>query len=496
MTRPTPRLAAACALSLLLLAQTPLTAQEQGLDDAEIADAIEDQFLVDGVIDVNRIDVTVREGIAELTGTVGNLMAKERAARVAGRIKGVRAVIDRIQVAPAVVLSDRGIERDVSRALFDDPATDSYEIDVEVDDKIVSLTGEVDSWAELRLAEKVAKSVRGVVGIDNQIEVNPDQQREDDEIREEVQQRLRWSLMIEDGLVDVAVEKGEVILSGTVGSLEEKRLAESLARVAGVTSVDTSALEVQWWADDEDLRDDKYVQKDDEAIAAAVEDALLYHPRVASFQVEPEVFEGWVTLRGRVDNLHAKDAAAEVARNTVGVAGVTNRIKVRPDEDPTDEMIEADIRGRLVINPFTDADDMVVEVDDGQVTLTGVADSYVEKSEARRIAAKAPGVTRVRNQVMVEQGALGRADPHLGPFLPGMSAVQTIPSRRDQELHDEIVDELWWDPFVDSDNVNLNVTDGQATLRGRVETWRAYHAAEENAYEGGATFVRNRLEVR
>jgi len=32
-------------------------------------------------------------------------------------------------------------------------------------------------------------------------------------------------------------------------------------------------------------------------------------------------------------------------------------------------------------------------------------------------------------------------------------------------------------------------------LTGTVENWREYHAAEENAYEGGAVIVSNRLEV-
>gem|GEM_PF-7086414 len=40
------------------------------------------------------------------------------------------------------------------------------------------------------------------------------------------------------------------------------------------------------------------------------------------------------------------------------------------------------------------------------------------------------------------------------------------------------------------------VAHGNATLTGVVETWREYHAAEENAYEGGALYVSNRLQVQ
>jgi hypothetical protein len=44
--------------------------------------------------------------------------------------------------------------------------------------------------------------------------------------------------------------------------------------------------------------------------------------------------------------------------------------------------------------------------------------------------------------------------------------------------------------------VNIDVRDGRVVLTGTVETWREYHAAEENAYEGGALIVSNRLEVK
>jgi osmotically-inducible protein OsmY len=68
--------------------------------------------------------------------------------------------------------------------------------------------------------------------------------------------------------------------------------------------------------------------------------------------------------------------------------------------------------------------------------------------------------------------------------------------RSDREIHDAIHHELVWSPFVDAEQVDIDVQDGRVTLTGTVETWREYHAAEENAYEGGALIVSNRLEVQ
>jgi len=48
-------------------------------------------------------------------------------------------------------------------------------------------------------------------------------------------------------------------------------------------------------------------------------------------------------------------------------------------------------------------------------------------------------------------------------------------------------------PFVDSDDVNVAVLDGIATLTGVLDSWSEKWEAREQAYEGGAISVRNRF---
>ncbi|MCF7989592.1 MAG: BON domain-containing protein [Thiohalocapsa sp.] len=478
------------------VAEAEAPAAQARLGDREIADAIEDQLLIDGVVDVNRIDIEVEDGIASLTGQVGNLLAKDRAERVAGRVKGVRAVGNRIEVTPSVMVSDAGIKRSVEEALRADPAADAYEIDVAVQNNVVTLSGRVQSWAELDLVDTVARSVRGVIGVVNDIEVSTPDERLDNEIRDEIAQRLRWAVSVEDGLIDVAVDDGVVTLTGAVGSLEEKRAAESLALVSGVDAVDVTGLEVRWWAERAMLRDGKYVDKSDAEIRRALLDAAALDPRVMAFELEPEVAGGWVTLRGTVDNLEAKRAVAGLASNTVGVTGVTNRVKVRPETARSDAAIEVDIESRLAVSPMTDAEQIEVAVDEGAARLSGSVDSQLERREAERLAAKARGVTRVTNLLQVAH-ANGLREPFDTSGYPSMTEILRYPpaGRSDREIHDEIHDELFWSPFVDSDDIDIDVTDGRAMLTGSVATWREYRAAEENAYEGGALFVSNQLKV-
>ena len=50
--------------------------------------------------------------------------------------------------------------------------------------------------------------------------------------------------------------------------------------------------------------------------------------------------------------------------------------------------------------------------------------------------------------------------------------------------------------FVDEDDIAVSVKKGVATMVGVVDTLRERRVATENAEEGGAKDVRNRLKVR
>lgn len=63
-------------------------------------------------------------------------------------------------------------------------------------------------------------------------------------------------------------------------------------------------------------------------ILDAVRTALVYDPRIDSTDTTVAVTGGIVTLRGKVDSVRAQRAAAETARNTVGVISVTSFIRL------------------------------------------------------------------------------------------------------------------------------------------------------------------------
>jgi osmotically-inducible protein OsmY len=468
------------------------------LDDQDITLAIETELLLARGVTLDPIDVETHLGVVTLSGSTDNILAKERAGRIASMVKGVRAVVNHLSVKPAP-RPDDAIRTDVVQALTLDPATESWEVGVTVEDGAVTLSGEVDSWQEKHLAARVAKGVRGVRSLDNQLRIDTAAERPDLEIEREIESAHLWDVRLDDALIDVSVEDGEVTLSGSVGSAYEKNLAIIDSWVRGVRSVNAEKLDVDWLQRDEMLRQSRFRQKTDEEIGRAVRDAWLFDPRVASFRPQVDVHKGVVTLTGVVDNLKAKRAAAQDAANTSGVWRVKNYLKVRPVVERADTEVAEDIRSRLLLDPYVDRFDLTVTVDDGVARLSGEVDSYFEKWQAEDVAARTRGVVRVEDRLEVGYEPLD----YEVPFYDWDVVVSDLDRKpvsepwqaEDWQIRDDIRDELFWSPFVDADQVSVAVTDGVATLTGTVDSFAERSQATEEALEGGALVVDNDLRV-
>lgn len=488
-------------MAVMLLGGAAVAGTDGKLSDKAITHAVEGEFVFDSAVPYNDIDVGTREGIVTLRGRVDNLLSKERAQQIAETVRGVRAVVNEIKVQPAMERSDRMVRMNVKNALLLDPATDSYEVTIDVQEGgVVTLRGTVDSWQERQLCETVAKGAAGVTALKNDIDVNYKTKRQDAEIKPEIERRLRWDTLVDDGLIDVDVSDGKVTLSGTVGSAAEKRRAHWDALVAGVESIDDSDLKVSKWAREDDLLSNKYAVRSDDAIQDAVKDAMLYDPRVLSFNVTATVSNGVVTLEGIVDNAKAKHAAEQDARATVGVVDVKSRIKVRPRTEVADEAIAENVRKGLLLDPVTERYEVTVKVHNGIVGLYGTVDTAFEKMQAEDVAKRSRGVVDVRNHLTVAFGEQFTRNPYVYPFWTHAAPYSTrIPLegwKSDSAIADDIRDELWWSPYVNESDVTVVVEDGVATLSGTVDTWTEYNAARNNAIEGGALSVINLLEVQ
>jgi osmotically-inducible protein OsmY len=80
----------------------------------------------------------------------------------------------------------------------------------------------------------------------------------------------------------------------------------------------------------------------------------------------------------------------------------------------SDERIREDVNDRLSDDPFLDASEIEVQVNNGEVILTGTVDNRIDKRRAEDIAEDVSGVTNVQNQLRVKQTAtatMGQTQP-------------------------------------------------------------------------------------
>ncbi len=453
----------------------PLTNREQSISDDSITFAVENALHLDSGVSSRLIDIDTKAGIVTLSGSVANLLSKERALMNAETIKGVRSVIDQLVVMPSGVFTDQQIQQDVVEALTKNPAVDASSLKISVTDGVVTVNGQVDSWPSRELVVEAAKGVKGAKKIVNQMRVVEAHNRSDSEIQAEIEQRLNADVWLNEWLISVNVKDGHVTLSGKVSSAAEKTRALKLAWTSGVQDIDGSGLEVEWWARQGNRRAKPLLLRDEKEIEQTILDAWLLDPRIEILDPSVNVKNGTASLRGSVSTLQAKRSAEQDAKNTIGVFRVKNFLKVRPTEPRTDQETVEDIRAAVTRDPFLERMGLSVSVFNGVAYLTGAVDNTFQKTHAENLVSQTPGVVEVLNRLRV----------------PSIHQ-----DKDDREILEDIQDELWWSPFIDSETINVTVNDGLVTLTGTVNSWREKKIAGENAREGGAIAVKNKLTVK
>lgn len=139
--------------------------------------------------------------------------------------------------------TDEKLQKDVMEELSWDPIVNATEIGVAVKNGIITLTGNVSSYAEKVAAEKAIKRVRGVkaVALDIDVKLSSLEMRTDTEIAENIVDVLLLNTAVPDERIKAKVDNGWVFLEGDVNWQYQKTAAinavKYLPGVRGVTDL-------------------------------------------------------------------------------------------------------------------------------------------------------------------------------------------------------------------------------------------------------------------
>lgn len=213
--------------------------------------------------------------------------------------------------------------------------------------------------------------------------------KNDMQIKQDVEEELRWDPTVNAARIGVTVQNGAVALFGRVETYAEKWFAEDAARrVAGVRTI-AQDLEVA-------IREEH--RRSDVEIAATVESALRWDVLVPR-SVIATVEGGAVALEGEVQWKFQREAAERLVRNLAGVVAVHNYVTVRPPASA--KVVKRNIEAALERQATTDSGTIEVTTDGEQITLTGHVSSFRAVEDALAAAWASPGVTAVVNELKV-----------------------------------------------------------------------------------------------
>ena len=208
-------------------------------------------------------------------------------------------------VRSAAAGDDSNLKSEIAASLKKNSLLAPRDIDVNVDNGIVTLKGEVKTAAEKTRAGQLAQ-VKGVARVDNRIEVNPDIDRSKiDAAADKTKAGVNKAVDASKGAAQKAtegVQKG-------VGKAEE-----------GVAKAADKTAEALGKAGD---------KVGDTAVTTRVKAGFSKEALLKETAIDIQTADGVVTLRGSVGSDAARARAAAIATGTDGVSRVVNLLVVQ-----------------------------------------------------------------------------------------------------------------------------------------------------------------------
>ena len=214
--------------------------------------------------------------------------------------------------------SDAEIHGLVLRELTWDPRVHGSDVNAQIRNGFVTLTGKTQSYGMKQAASEAAHRVSGVLGVSNDLEVVlPDGKRvTDEEVAQAVRDALQWNDFVSDANIRTTVSNGWVTLRGDVEFSHQKdAVVRALNDIAGVQGVSNQI----------SLRTPEV---DPDRIRSSIEAALARHARQEANRIEVRVANGVAYLSGTVRSWSERKAVRQAARYSAGVTRVQDQLVV------------------------------------------------------------------------------------------------------------------------------------------------------------------------
>lgn len=213
--------------------------------------------------------------------------------------------------------SDAQLQSDVQEELLWDPSVGRSEIGVACKSAVVTLSGQVESYAQKYAAMRAAERVSGVQVVADELNVRVpfSFKRTDMEIGHAVAEALRWDIEVPNDKVKARVDEGWVWLDGDVEWEFQRSAAERAVRyLTGVKGVSNNLkLSKRPWIPD---------------VKSRIESALKRTAELDAAQIKVNAANGSVTLSGRVRSWAARQDAERAAWSAPGVTLVKDELTV------------------------------------------------------------------------------------------------------------------------------------------------------------------------
>jgi len=149
-------------------------------NDIRIHATLETKLAASDELSAMMINTDVEDGVVTLKGDVATDAQRDLATEMARSIDGVRKVDNELSltsVEPGVAerlaadATDAAITASVKTRLLASNNTSGLDIDVDTDDQVVTLRGDVESETERELAGLIAANTNGVDSVVNELDV-------------------------------------------------------------------------------------------------------------------------------------------------------------------------------------------------------------------------------------------------------------------------------------------------------------------------------------